>query len=267
MRITLELSHRKRTVTLPVNNSYLISSLIYNIVDRSSSEYAERLHEQGYRLKNRAFKLFTFSPLYPGNRHKWVMHENGAMSSSESLLHVTLSSPKAEFIEHLVIGLLQEPLVWIGNERFRVETVRKLDQPELTDDMRFIMLSPLVCTTKREPLQYPQFLFPGDDEFERVVLENLCRKYQVLLGRSFSCDSDQFSLTLDQGYVERLDGKVQKLITVKEGRSDETKIKGTLAPFHLKAPRELVEVGYECGFGEKNSQGFGMVKVDFGHEA
>ena len=36
-----ELSHRKRTVTLPINNSHLISSLIYNIVDKSSSEYAE----------------------------------------------------------------------------------------------------------------------------------------------------------------------------------------------------------------------------------
>jgi CRISPR-associated endoribonuclease Cas6 len=60
-----------------------------------------------------------------------------------------------------------------------------------------------------------------------------------------------------------MNGKVQKLITLKEGRSDETKIKGTLAPFRLRAPRELMEVGYECGFGEKNSMGFGMVKPYF----
>ena len=262
MRITLELSHRKRTVTLPINNSYLISSLIYNIVDKSSSDYAERLHEQGYRLQNKAFKLFTFSLLYPGNQHKWVMHENGTMSTAEPLLHVTVSSPKEEFVEHLVIGLLQEPFVWIGKERFRVETVRKLDQPELTDDMQFIMLSPLVCSTKRELEQYPQYLFPGDMEFERVLLENLCRKHQVLHGREFSCNSDQFSFGIDQAYVERMHGKVQKLIALKEGRSDETMVKGTLAPFRLQAPKELIEVGYECGFGEKNSQGFGMVKVD-----
>ena len=57
-------------------------------------------------------------------------------------------------------------------------------------------------------------------------------------------------------------GRVQKLIALKEGRSDETMVKGTLAPFRLQAPKELIEVGYECGFGEKNSQGFGMVKVD-----
>ena len=74
----------------------------------------------------------------------------------------------------------------------------------------------------------------------------------------------QFGFALDAAYVERMQGKVQKLITLKEGRSDETKIKGTLAPFRLRAPRELMEVGYECGFGEKNSMGFGMVKVESG---
>ena len=94
-----------------------------------------------------------------------------------------------------------------------------------------------------------------------MVLENLCRKYQALYGRSFLCESGQFVFAIDEAYVERMQGKVQKLITLKEGRSDETKIKGTLAPFRLRAPRELMEVGYECGFGEKNSMGFGMVKV------
>jgi CRISPR-associated endoribonuclease Cas6 len=249
-------------VTMPINNSHIISSLIYNILDKSSSEYAEQLHEQGYRLQNRVFKLFTFSPLYPGNRQKWVMHENGTMSTGESLLHLDVSSPKEEFIEHLVMGLLKESFVWIGKERFRVETVRKLDPPELSGDMRFIMLSPLVCTTKLEREQYPQYLFPGDQGFERVLLENLCRKYQVLHGREFSCDNALFKFLIDQLYVERMSGKVQKLITLKQGRSDETKIKGTFAPFRLQAPKELIEVGYECGFGEKNSQGFGMVKVE-----
>jgi CRISPR-associated endoribonuclease Cas6 len=262
MRITLELSHRKRTVTLPINNSHLVSSLIYNIVDQSSSDYAERLHEQGYRRENRAFKLFTFSPVYSGHSRKWALYDNGTMSTSDALLHVTISSPKPEFIEHLVVGLMRETLVSIGKERFRVETVRKLDPPEFSDEMRFIMLSPVVCTTKREPEQYAQYLYPGDPEFKRVLFENLCRKYQTLHGRSIECSEADFEFELNRAYVERMQGKIQKLITIKEGWSDETKIKGTLAPFRIRAPRELIEVGYECGFGEKNSQGFGMVKTD-----
>lgn len=262
MRITLELSHRKRAVTLPINNNHLLSSFIYNIVDQGSSEYAQRLHQQGYRLANRAFKLFTFSPLYLPHSRKWLLHDNGTMSTGESLLHVTISSPKEEFIEHLVVGLMRETRIWVGNERFHVETVRKLDPPEYSDEMPFIMLSPVVCTTKHEPEQYPQYLYPGDTEFKRVLLENLCRKYQALNGKAFPCDEVEIDFVLDADYVKRMNGKVQKLITLKEGHSDETKIKGTLAPFRIRAPRELIEIGYECGFGEKNSQGFGMVKVD-----
>lgn len=261
MRITLELSHRQRFVTLPINHSYLISSLIYNVIDRSSSDYAERLHEQGYRLENRAFKLFTFSPLNPANRRKWVMHENGSMSTGERHLHLTISSPKEEFIEHLVLGLLHEPFVSVGKERFRVETVRKLDPPQFSGDMRFVMLSPLVCATKNDADQHPQYLFPGDSDFKRVLVANLCRKYEVLHGKSFACNEDEVTFELDQEYVAKVHGKVQKLITLKEGRSDESKVKGTLAPFLLAGPPELIEVGYECGFGEKNAQGFGMVKV------
>ncbi|NTW56544.1 MAG: CRISPR-associated endoribonuclease Cas6 [Chlorobiaceae bacterium] len=262
MRITLELSHRNHSVTLPINNSYLLSSLIYNIVDRSSSEYAARLHEQGYPLQNRAFKLFTFSPLYPSNHRKWVMHDNGTMSTGSRQLHFTISSPKEEFIEHLVVGLLHEPLVSVGKERFRVETVRKLDPPEFSGDMRFIMLSPLVCSIKPDHEKNPQYLYPGDQEFERVLLENLCRKYHALHGREYAGDPSGFAFTIDQLYVAKMGGRVQKLITLKEGRSDEIKVRGTLAPFRLEAPKELTEIGYECGFGEKNSQGFGMVKVD-----
>ncbi|NTW63346.1 MAG: CRISPR-associated endoribonuclease Cas6 [Chlorobiaceae bacterium] len=262
MRITLELSHRHSSVTVPINHSYLISSLIYNVIDRSSSEYAERLHEQGYRLENRAFKLFTFSPLNPGNRRKWVMHENGTMSSGERQLHLTISSPKDEFIEHLILGLLHEPFVSVGKELFRLETVRKLDPPAFAEDMRFVMLSPLVCATKSTPDQHPQYLFPNDPDFKRVLVANLCRKHEVLRGKPMACNEAEVMFELDPDYVAKVNGKVQKLITLKEGRSDESKVKGTLAPFRIRAPRELIEIGYECGFGEKNSQGFGMVKVD-----
>jgi CRISPR-associated endoribonuclease Cas6 len=258
MRITLELSHRKPSVTVPINNASLISSLIYNMIDRSSSEYAERLHEQGYRLENRAFKLFTFSPLNPGHRQKWVMHKNN-MSTGEKRLYLTISSPKEEFIEHLILGLHRKSFVSVGRERFRVKPIRKLDPPVFSGDMLFVMLSPLVCSTKSTTDQHPQYLFPDNPDFKRVLVANLCRKYEVLHGKPIACIENDVVFELDRDYVAKVNGKVQKLITLKEGRSDESKVKGTLAPFRLVAPPELIEVGYECGFGEKNAQGFGMV--------
>jgi CRISPR-associated endoribonuclease Cas6 len=33
------------------------------------------------------------------------------------------------------------------------------------------------------------------------------------------------------------------------------------APFTITADPQLIQLGYECGFGENNSAGFGMVEV------
>ena len=41
----------------------------------------------------------------------------------------------------------------------------------------------------------------------------------------------------------------------------ETVIKGWMGRFVLKGNRKLLKLGYECGIGSKNSQGFGMVEV------
>lgn len=263
MRIALQLSHRNRFLTLPVNVNHQISALIYQIVSNSSSEFAKKLHEQGYRLDKRTFKLFTFSPLIPGGHRRWRMNGDGTMTTDARSVSLLISSGKAEFVEHLVIGLLHQPFVQIGRQRFRVETVKKLDPPELGDDVQCIMLSPLVCSTKRDGEKYPQFLLPGDEGFERVLLENLMGKYEALYGHAFE-GSAELQFEASEEYLERKHGKITKLVTLKEGSPDETKVRGTLAPFRLRVLKELMEVGYYCGFGGLNAQGFGMVKVGGG---
>ena len=186
------------------------------------------------------------------------------MSADVRSVSLLISSGKTEFVEHLVVGLLHQPFVQVGRQRFRVETVKKLDPPGLGDDMQFIMLSPLVCSTKREGDKYPQYLMPGDEGFERVLLENLLGKYAALHGKPFEDDNTKLVFEVQEEYLERKHGKITKLITLKEGSPDETKVRGTLAPFRLCAPKELMEVGYYCGFGGLNAQGFGMVKVGGG---
>ncbi|MBN2244972.1 MAG: CRISPR-associated endoribonuclease Cas6, partial [Candidatus Aminicenantes bacterium] len=38
-------------------------------------------------------------------------------------------------------------------------------------------------------------------------------------------------------------------------------IKAFEAPFIIRANPELIKIGYQCGFGEKNSAGFGCVEI------
>ena len=59
MRLYVELNAMD-SIRLPIHYNYLVQSMIYQNMDR---EFAEFLHEQGYEVDKRKFKLFTFSRL------------------------------------------------------------------------------------------------------------------------------------------------------------------------------------------------------------
>ena len=63
-------------------------------------------------------------------------------------------------------------------------------------------------------------------------------------------------------FVFQSNGKARsKLITIKQGTPEETKVKGYLYEFTVEGPPELIRMGYYAGFGEKNSLGFGCVEI------
>jgi len=240
--------------------NYYIHQMLYQIISSSSSEYAQKLHECGYSFHGKHFKLFTFSLLRPEFGHSWHINKDGTMSLTGSKLYLTLSSPINDFIDHLIFGLLEQNSVELGLLKFLITGIKKLDPPKITTTMHFTVLSPIVCSKPQNGTSGSQYLFPGDPHFDQILLENLCSKYELIHNTPFNTPSF-LSLKIDKQYAKSHQ-KLTKLITLKEGHPDETRIKGLFAPFKIEAPKPLLEIGYDCGFGQKNSQGFGMVKVD-----
>ena len=64
-----------------------------------------------------------------------------------------------------------------------------------------------------------------------------------------------FEFHFDEDYIKSRKGKIYKLLRYKN-----TNIKGVYAPGLIKAPKELLEILYFGGVGEKNSGGFGCVE-------
>jgi len=62
-------------------------------------------------------------------------------------------------------------------------------------------------------------------------------------------------------YFQRRQGRVSKLLHIKEGAAEETKIKAFAMPFAIRGNPELTKVAWECGLGDKNSLGLGMIDV------
>lgn len=247
MRIKVTLNTPIET-SIDMNYNYYVSSMIYELLRKSNTQYSSKLHETGYMLGNKKFKLFTFSNLFP---EKYKIDKN--YLNVQGKLYFYITSPLSEFVLHLAEGLLSTYKVNIGRSEFFVETVEILPEPEFRREMRFTCLSPLTTTTVEEIDGQKRAIpcTPGSSKFAENIKNNLIRKYYLIYGKLPD------DLSLDIEFDER---DLEKYGRGKLIRFKEIFIKAYSIPFTLRGSMELMKVGYECGFGEKNSAGCGMVE-------
>ena len=238
-------------IRLPINYNYFLASAIYGFLRESNPEYADFLHQDGYELENRRFKLFTFSQLMAKRREI-----RGDQIHFRSPLTWYVSSSQEPFLENFAAALMGTGILQVEHHRLRVGDVEVLRQPRFGPQMTFRCLSPITMSTKRERDGQlgTHYCLPDDPQFSELVRQNLIRKYEAVYRHPPTEKS--FAMTFDQAYIDKREGRVTRLVNYKGIR-----IRGVISPFHVIGAPELIHIGYECGFGDKNSAGFGMVEV------
>lgn len=261
MRIGITLAPHRYPAAIPANH-HPLAAFIYETVASVAPQFASYLHDEGLRpgtdaQTDKRFRFFVFSvpelPRYQfHDQHRWF--ERGVM-------HWQISSPLPEFIEAFVAGLTARGEVRIGQTLLALEEIVILEPPAFSDHMRFIALSPLtVATTHYTPAgkRSKYYLRAGDEAFGSLVASNLIEKYRALFG--VEPEDPELEFEFDEDYIRRAGGvesrKLSRLIQYKE-----TQIKSWQIPFIVSGNPELIALGWECGFGSANSQGFGMAGI------
>lgn len=252
MRVKLTLTSRKRAAQLPLDYQFALASLIYATLGDASADFAARLHDEGYKVEKRTFKLFTFSRIRPERGRVIKDH----LLLEEPRISFQLSSPVADFIEHFVTGLFQREVFNIAGVEFRLEGAETLPRPEFINRMSFRALSPVTETTREEGERHARYLNLTDD-WSRIIQHNLIHKYRALHGRAPHDESLRW--VWDQAYVDEAEKRGRRLSVLTDIHG--IKVRGWLAPFTVEGSRELIEIGYEAGFGSRNSMGFGMAET------
>ncbi len=266
MRIKISLMPLDDPASLPLDH-YPLAALIYRSVSKVAPEYAAFLHEQGYQQDaanaRAAFKFFVFSkPYLPDTlldkgRDEHVWFRGGRVTWQ-------VASPEEGFIAAFVNGLVAQQVITIGDKqsvtRFMVTQVEEILPPVFSGKMRFTTLSPLTVSVSEPGNKEKQYLRADDPRFGSQVCNNLCHKFRIWTGEG--CEVDALRFEFDWQYIERRGG-VQRVSRLESYKG--TKIKSWQAPFIVTAPPELLQLGWECGFGEGNSKGFGMVQASDSH--
>jgi len=261
MRIKLELQISGRGTTLPINYQYEFSAWIYKIIHTGDARFADWLHNNGYTVGQKTFKLFTFSNLEV-DRFK-VFRDRFKIIGNKAVLYISFHIDEA--LQYFVSGIFQKRNFSIGDRKsrvdFEVKSVETLPTPELsgkTDTVYFHALSP-ICVTK--PVEVngslnAEYLSPEHSEYEQRFFDNLVTRYKA----AHSEVKGEFERKED--FKLNVSGKPKsRLVKIKADTPQETQIRGWLYNFECRAPAELLKFGYEAGFAEKNSLGFGCVEI------
>jgi len=166
------------------------------------------------------------------------------------------------------MGLFSDGLIRIKDVSFEKQMIESLPDPEWSERMTFSMLSPLAVSLYREPssgMNTKEYLRYDDSRLPETLRNTLRAKYRGLYGTELPDRDLPFTVTFAEPYLRRMREKgrgVEKLITIKDGDEEETRVKAIECPFTMTGDPELIKIGYECGFGENNPMGFGMVQAE-----
>lgn len=247
LRIALDNPH---AAVIPINHGEYLTAAVYELLALGDADYARFLHDEGYTGEGgKTFKLFTFSGLRAPRR----IAEGDKLRLPPGPLEWLLSSPVEPFLQNVATGLLSAGGLRLASTTFPIREIQTLAPPALCETTEFTCLTPIVAAL---PLEGggTRYLRPIDYEFSAAVRRNLGHKHLRLHGRPPV--DDRFTLTFDPAYLARDKRGGTKLITYKG-----IHIVGAFCPFAVTGSPELMRVGYETGFGEKNAGGFGMVDV------
>lgn len=240
--------------SIPVNYNHILTGLVYNLAGREAPEWAARLHEKGFPgAGQRPYKFFTFSQLYGGPGSTKV--ENGRLVFTTDTLRWTFASCLDVMANIFMDALLSAGTVNIGGMESMVAYVNK-ETPRSFESRkgRFIAISPIVGSVYDSQKAH-KYLSPDDPAFWKVISMNLSRKWAALTGEEAA---GEVRFEPDLGYIQRK--RTSKAITVKPGEV----VIGHMVPFAAFGPSELLALGYESGFGSRNSLGFGMTAATGG---
>lgn len=243
MRLRITLKPSNSGLRLPIQYNHVIQAALYASLDPRMSAF---LHDTGFTLESRSFKMFTFSrPL-----GRFSMDKQSRELRMCGPVTLVVSSPFDQFCSSLLTILMQRGTMNLAGTVVEVEAVKVECQVVERDEVDIRTLSPVTCYStmmRADGSKYTCYFQPGEAEFERQIGDNLRKKYEVYTGQPFK-----------NGNVKVVPLQQPKLsVVLYEG----TVIKGYSGRMRLIGPRDLLQIGVDAGLGAKNSQGFGCVEL------
>lgn len=231
----------KNNFKVPFNYNHILSAIIYNKI--SDLNFANELHS------SKSFKFFTFSQIYIPKRR---IVKDGIIAK-DGVISFYISSPNDFLIKSLVDGFLEDLEISFQNQKLTIQKIEALKTPEFSSKSEFKTLAPIIVRTKKEiDGELKIWDLAPSDKFFKSLENNLIKKY--IKFNNLTKTDKKINIYSDMNFVKR------KRISINKGNST-THHRAYMMDLILEGDLDLIEFAYDVGIGEKNSMGFGMVKL------
>ena len=231
----------KNNFKVPFNYNHILSAIIYNKI--ADLNFANELHS------SKSFKFFTFSQLYIPKRR---IVKDGIIAK-DGVISFYISSPNDFLIKSLVDGFLEDLEISFQNQKLTIQKIEALKTPEFSSKSEFKTLAPIIVRTKKEiDGELKIWDLAPSDKFFKSLENNLIKKY--IKFNNLTKTDKKINIYSDMNFVKR------KRISINKGNAT-THHRAYMMDLILEGDLNLIEFAYDVGIGEKNSMGFGMIKL------
>lgn len=231
----------KNNFKVPFNYNHILSAIIYNKI--ADLNFANELHS------SKSFKFFTFSQIYIPKRR---IVKDGIIAK-DGVISFYISSPNDFLIKSLVDGFLEDLEISFQNQKITIQKIEALKTPEFSSKSEFKTLAPIIVRTKKEiDGELKIWDLTPSDKFFKSLENNLIKKY--IKFNNLTKTDKKINIYSDMNFVKR------KRISINKGNAT-THHRAYMMDLILEGDLDLIEFAYDVGIGEKNSMGFGMIKL------
>jgi len=198
---------------------------------------------------SKSFKFFTFSQIYIPKRR---IVKDGIIAK-DGVISFYISSPNDFLIKSLVDGFLEDLEISFQNQKLTIQKIEALKTPEFSSKSEFKTLAPIIVRTKKEiDGELKIWDLAPSDKFFKSLENNLIKKY--IKFNNLTKTDKKINIYSDMNFVKR------KRISINKDNAT-THHRAYMMDLILEGDLDLIEFAYDVGIGEKNSMGFGMVKL------
>lgn len=237
-----------------------LSRALYRILKFAEKKIPTYIQNQGYTFAYRPYQLFSFSKIYFGQKLEYNAFDQieHIGKFGELFISFLIDSNAEDYINEMFI----EEKIFLGDptlvNSYQIVRIDACEPPKFKESMIYKCLTPIILR-EHGPTHLLNFISPTHPSFEQELSRNLVSKFSAK--RLFVPAKPHKLKNKTPVALKILGPIIEKEIHINQKTSKEIMLLGNSFVFQYIAPIELQEIGYYCGFGLLNSQGFGFVEA------